>query len=211
MNNPALMMHTPLAEQNAGWRRYAGIGLAVVLNGVLVWALASGLAIKLTKYVPPVLQAKVIDEPQVQPKQVTPPPTPQVAKVIPTEQTPEPVIQIAPDPNAQSIQVQPQQQQPMQTADSSASGMSRTHTTPPYPPMARRLSQQGTVILSITVAADGSVSAAQVATSSGFPELDQTAVAWVKGHWRYKPATQGGIAVPSNTQAAVKFDLKQAR
>ena len=101
MNNPALMMHTPLAEQNAGWRRYAGIGLAVALNGVLVWALASGLAIKFTKFVPPVLQAKVIDEPQVQPKQVAPPPT-QMAKVIPTEQTPEPVIQIAPDPNAQS-------------------------------------------------------------------------------------------------------------
>jgi protein TonB len=169
-----------------------------------------GLAIKLNKFVPPELLANLIDEPQVQPKQVAPPPTPQVAKVIPTEQTPEPVIQIAPDPNAQSIQVQPQQQ-PVQATDSSASGMSSTHTTPPYPPMARRLGQQGTVILSITVAADGSVSAAQVATSSGFPELDQTALAWVKGHWRYKPATQGGVAVPSNTQAAVKFDLKQAR
>jgi protein TonB len=209
MNNPALMMHTPLAEQNAGWRRYAGIGLAVALNGVLVWALASGLAIKFTKFVPPVLQAKVIDEPQVQPKQVAPPPT-QMAKVIPTEQTPEPVIQIAPDPNAQNIQVPPQQPQPVQ-ADSSASGVSSTHSTPPYPPMARRLGQQGTVILSITVAADGSVSAAQIATSSGFPELDQTAVGWVKAHWRYKPAMQGGVAVPSTTQAAVKFDLKQAR
>lgn len=210
MNNPALMMHRPLVEQAAGWRRYAGIGLAFVLNGVLVWALASGLAIKLTKYVPPVLQAKVIDTPQAQPKQVTPPPSPPMQKVIPTEQTPEPVIQIAPDPNAQSIQVQPQQQ-PVQASDSSASGMTSTHTTPPYPPMARRLSQQGTVILSITVAPDGSVSTAQVATSSGFPELDQTALVWVKAHWRYKPAMQGGAAVPSTTQAAVKFDLKQAR
>jgi protein TonB len=211
MNNPALTFHTPLEKANAGWRRYAGIGLAFALNGVLVWALASGLAIKLTKYVPPVLETKVIDTPQAQPKPVAPPPTPQMVKIVPTEQTPEPVIQVAPDPNAQSIQVQPQPQQPVQQADSSASGMSSTHTTPPYPPMARRLSQQGTVILSITVAADGSVSAAQVATSSGFPELDQTALAWVKTHWRYKPAMQGGVAVPSSTQAAVKFDLKQAR
>ena len=210
MNNPALMMHRPLVEQSTGWRRYAGIGLAFALNGVLIWALASGLAIKLTKYVPPVLHAKVIDTPQPQPKQVTPPPSPPMQKTIPTEQTPEPVIQIAPDPNAQSIQVQPQQQ-PVQASDSSASGMTSTHTTPPYPPVARRLGQQGTVILSIAVAPDGTVSAAQVAKSSGVPELDQTAIAWVKAHWRYKPATQGGVAVPSTTQAAVKFDLKQAR
>ncbi len=211
MNNSALAFHTPLEQTNIGWRRYAGIGLAFALNGVLIWALASGLAIKLTKYVPPVLETKVIDTPQAQPKPETPPPSPPLEKVIPTEQTPEPVIQIAPDQNAQTIQVQPQPEQPVQQTDSSASGMSSTHTTPPYPPMARRLSQQGTVILSITVAADGSVSAAQVATSSGIPELDETAVSWVKAHWRYKPAIQGGVAVPSNTQAAVKFDLKQAR
>lgn len=210
MNNPALTFRPALAQENTGWRRYAGIGLAVALNGVLVWALASGLAIKLTKYVPPVLHMKVIDTPQTQQKPVPPPPTPQVEKVLPTEQTPEPVIQIAPDPSAQTIQVQPQQQ-PAQAVDASASGLTNTHTTPPYPPMARRLGQQGTVILSITVAADGSVSAAQIATSSGIPELDQAALEWVKGHWRYKPAMQGGVAVPSTTQAAVKFDLKQAR
>ena len=210
MNNPALTFRPALAQESAGWRRYAGIGLAVALNGVLVWALASGLAIKLTKYVPPVLQMKVIDTPQTQQKPVPPPPTPQVEKVLPTEQTPEPVIQIAPDPSAQTIQVQPQQQ-PAQAVDASAWGLTNTHTTPPYPPMARRLGQQGTVILSITVAADGSVSAAQIATSSGIPELDQAALEWVKGHWRYKPAMQGGVAVPSTTQAAVKFDLKQAR
>lgn len=211
MNNPALMVHTPLAEQNAGWRRYAGIGLAVALNGVLVWALANGLAIKLTKYVPPVLQMKVIDTPQSQPKQETPPPQPQMEKVIPTQTVPPPVIQIAPAPDAQTIQVQPQQQQPVQPVDASASGLTNTHTTPPYPPTARRLGQQGTVILAITVGADGAVSAAQVETSSGFPELDQAAVDWVKAHWRYKPAMQGGAAVPSATKAAVKFDLKQAR
>lgn len=210
MNNPALTFRPALAQESAGWRRYAGIGLAVALNGVLVWALASGLAIKLTKYVPPVLHMKVIDTPQTQQKPVPPPPTPQVERVLPTEQTPEPVIQIAPDPSAQTIQVQPQQQ-PAQAVDASALGLTNTHTTPPYPPMARRLGQQGTVILSITVAADGSVSAAQIATSSGIPELDQAALEWVKGHWRYKPAMQGGVAVPSTTQAAVKFDLKQAR
>src|ERR1700761_1340291 len=213
MQNPALS-YGSISQNNASWRRYAGLALAVGLNGLLVWALASGLAVKLGKYVPPVFKMQVIETQPVQPKQVTPPPSPQMQKVIPQEQTPEPVIHIAPDPNAQTIQVQPQQQQPVQqqqVADASASGVTSTHTTPPYPPVARRLGQQGTVILSITVAADGSVSAAQVAPSSGGPELDQAAVDWVKAHWRYKPATQGGVAVTSTTQAAVKFDLKEAR
>lgn len=210
MNNPALMLHPPLEQANAGWRRYAGIGLAVALNGVLVWALANGLAIKLTKYVAPVLETRVIDTPQAQPKQVVPPPSPKMEKVLPTEQTPEPVIQIAPDPAAQTIQVPQQQTPPVPPADASASGLTNTHTTPPYPPMARRLGQQGTVVLAITVGADGTVSAAQIARSSGFPELDQAALEWVKAHWRYKPAMQGGVAVPSTTQAAVKFDLRQA-
>jgi len=209
MNNPALAFHTPAHQTSAGWGRYIGIGLTLALNGVLLWALANGLATKITTYVPAVLETKVIDTPQAQPKPVTPPPSPQIEKVLPTEQTPEPVIQIAPDTNAQTIQVQPQQQMPVQV-DASASGVTNTHTTPPYPAVARRLGQQGVVILAITVAADGSVSAAQVATSSGVPELDQAALSWVKAHWRYKPAMQGGVAVPSSTQAAVKFDLKQA-
>ncbi|MGN6514571.1 MAG: energy transducer TonB [Rhizomicrobium sp.] len=211
MNNPAMTFHRPLAEQRAGWRRYAGFGFAVLLNAGLIWALASGLAVKLTKYVPPVLDMKVIQTPQTQPKQETPPPQPKMEKVIPTETVPPPLIQVAPETSTPPIQVQPQQQQPVQPVDASASGLTNTHTTPPYPPTARRLGQQGTVILAITVGADGSVSAAQVETSSGFPELDQAALTWVKAHWRYKPAMQGGVAVPSATKAAVKFDLKQAR
>jgi len=210
MNNPALMMHQPMMQSNTGWRRYAGIGLAVGLNGVLVWALANGLAIKLTKYIPPVIHMQVIDTPQAPPKQEVPPPSPPMQKVAPTEQNPPPLIDIAPDTSAQTIQVPLQQSPPVQPVDTSASGLTNTHSTPPYPPAARRLGEQGRVVLSITIGADGMVSNAQIAQSSGFPELDQAAVQWVTSHWRYKPAMQGGVAVPSTTQAAVKFDLRQA-
>ncbi|HEY2034911.1 MAG TPA: energy transducer TonB [Rhizomicrobium sp.] len=212
MNNPALAFHTSIENTNTRWRRYAGISLAALLNGVLIWALASGLNIQVTKYVEPIFHTKMIDQAKVQPQPVPLPPTPQFQKTIRTEQIPEPHLKFAPDQNAQTITVQPQQQpQVQQQPDRSASGLTTTHTTPPYPAVARRLDQQGTVVLSITVAADGSVSAAQVATSSGVPELDQAALDWVKAHWRYKPAMQGGAAVPSTTQAAVKFDLKQVR
>lgn len=210
MNNPALTLHSPLSQSAPGWRRYVGISLAVALNGGLIWALASGLAIKITNHFVPPIHVAVINTQQPQQKQLTPPPTPQIVKTLPTETAPEPVIQIAPDSGAQTITVQPQSQPQTQAVNTSASGLSNTHTTPPYPPVARRLGQDGTVILSITVGADGSVTAAQVATSSGVPELDQAAVDWVKGHWRYKPAMLNGVAVPSNTRAAVKFDLRKA-
>ncbi len=94
--------------------------------------------------------------------------------------------------------------------DTGASGISSTHSIPPYPALARVASHQGTVLLQIVVSADGSVASASVLQSSGFPELDQAAMAWVTAHWKYKPATQNGQAVPAQVQAAVKFDLRQA-
>ena len=210
MNNPALMFGAHIAQPKNSWRRYAGLAFAVAFNGLLVWVLATSLVVKLGIYTPPALDMKVINMPQTQQQQTPPAPKPQLEKVIPTEpQVPPPVIQVAPETQVTPIQVQQQPQTPPAT-DASASGLTSTHTIPPYPPMARRLNQAGTVILSITIGTDGSVTAAAIQTSSGFPELDQTALNWVKTHWRYKPALQGGVAVPSTTQAAVKFDLRQA-
>ena len=95
--------------------------------------------------------------------------------------------------------------------DSGAFGVASTHSTPPYPMEARALSHQGTVLLDLTISPQGDVTVASIVRSSGFAELDATAVSWVLAHWKYKPAVQGGVAVTSRTQAAVKFDLKQTR
>ncbi len=213
MQNPALPDHSLSMSQQQGWSRYAGLGLAAVLNIGLIAALASGLGVKIGTYTPPILKMRVI-EPQTNKPQVIPPPNPTMERVPKVAQVPVPIIQVAPDAMQQTLQVQPEQQQqqqlPAQAADAAASGLTNTHTTPPYPPTAFRLGQQGTTVLAITVAADGAVSDAQIVASSGFPELDQAAVSWVKEHWRYKPAMQGGAAVPSRTQAAVKFNLRDA-
>jgi outer membrane biosynthesis protein TonB len=49
-----------------------------------------------------------------------------------------------------------------------------------------------------------------VIQSSGYPDLDAAAAVWVQAHWRYNPAVQGGVPVPSQTRAAVKFDIRRA-
>lgn len=89
--------------------------------------------------------------------------------------------------------------------------LTATHTIPPYPAMAIRLGYEGTVQLRIVVDERGSVASAEVQTSSGHADLDEAAVAWVKSHWRYVPATQNGAPAKADTTAVVTFKLNQRR
>ncbi len=82
-----------------------------------------------------------------------------------------------------------------------------THTIPDYPPLSARLDQEGTVQLKLTIDEHGAVADASVLKSSGFERLDQAAVAWVKAHWRYEPATSDGKPVAATTGAVVTFRL----
>jgi protein TonB len=76
--------------------------------------------------------------------------------------------------------------------------------------MAVRLGKEGTVTLSISVSASGTVTDATVVKSSGNDELDQAAIQWVKSHWRYKPAIRNGQPAGGTVQANVRFTLKNA-
>jgi protein TonB len=77
---------------------------------------------------------------------------------------------------------------------------------PAYPPEAMRRRLQGTVLLHIDVAASGVPTAAVVVRSSGYPLLDDAAVAGVL-KWRFNPASRGGQAVASAIDHAVEFRL----
>ena len=55
---------------------------------------------------------------------------------------------------------------------------------PPYPSFARSRGLQGTVVLSISAAADGSVTGVSVARSSGHADLDRYACSWIRSRWR---------------------------
>jgi protein TonB len=68
--------------------------------------------------------------------------------------------------------------------------------TPPYPAQARSRGQQGTVQLMIDFAADGRVTRATVSRSSGYTELDRTAAAWVRRHWRAASGQVGTFRLP---------------
>jgi protein TonB len=77
---------------------------------------------------------------------------------------------------------------------------------PPYPESARRLHEQGIVILQAIVATDGSVENLAVAKGA-FPLLDESALETVKT-WKYRPATLNGRAVKVFLTVTVNFQLR---
>jgi protein TonB len=77
---------------------------------------------------------------------------------------------------------------------------------PDYPRAARKRGQEGTVVLSLVIGADGSVQDVSVERSSGYPLLDQSAVKAIR-RWHFHPATQGGKAISWNYLQPIKFSL----
>jgi protein TonB len=78
---------------------------------------------------------------------------------------------------------------------------------PTYPPLARRLHEQGTVRLRVRVAPDGTPGSVEVATSSGSRRLDTSAEQAVS-RWQFVPATQGGSNIPAWVIVPVVFKLE---
>ncbi|MBL6852521.1 MAG: energy transducer TonB [Alphaproteobacteria bacterium] len=202
------------------------VGGVVVLHAFLAYALATGLAQRIVLEAPHLLTAEVV--PQKQEEQPPPPPAKpeMVQPTVPT--VPVPVIQIQPaqppvhavtvvqgprvpvTPAPQPVVAPPSPAPPAPVAPTAARAVAGTHTIPPYPDTARRLGQSGTVQLVIALDANGAVQSVTVQSSSGTISLDEAAVAWVREHWRYQPATRDGKPVASTVTAAVRFDLTKA-
>jgi periplasmic protein TonB len=77
---------------------------------------------------------------------------------------------------------------------------------PAYPASARRLRQEGTVVLRVRVDPEGRVTAVQLKTSSGFAALDAAAAGAVR-RWEFVPAHSGEQPVTSEVEVPVRFRL----
>ena len=83
-------------------------------------------------------------------------------------------------------------------------------TQPPYPAQSVYAREEGAVIMSFVVRADGTVDAGtiRVFESSGFGALDAAAMAEA-ATWRFLPATRNGKAVASPHKFRVVFELRR--
>lgn len=77
---------------------------------------------------------------------------------------------------------------------------------PEYPPISRRLGEEGRVLLRVRVTADGRAAAVDVDKSSNFTRLDDAALRGVT-RWRFVPARRGDEAIEAMVIVPIVFRL----
>ena len=78
---------------------------------------------------------------------------------------------------------------------------------PAYPPLSRRLHEEGRVILRVLVSVRGIADEVQVRTPSGSARLDEAARETVRG-WRFVPAKRGAEPVAAWVLIPISFRLE---
>jgi protein TonB len=79
---------------------------------------------------------------------------------------------------------------------------------PVYPAAARRRHEEGLVILTVNVTAEGHAAKVSLKKSSGFKLLDAAAVEAVQ-NWEFEPARIGPVSLESEVEVPIRFELTQ--
>ena len=79
---------------------------------------------------------------------------------------------------------------------------------PPYPPLSRRMGEEGKVMLRVLVSPQGTAEQVEVRTSSGSERLDNAALNTVK-NWKFIAARRGETATQSWVLVPIIFKLEQ--
>jgi len=80
--------------------------------------------------------------------------------------------------------------------------------SPAYPPLSRRMGEEGKVILRVSVNPQGMADSVEIRTSSGSARLDESAQRTVRT-WRFIPAKRGDVAMQSWVLVPIIFKLEQ--
>lgn len=89
----------------------------------------------------------------------------------------------------------------------SASADYLNNPKPAYPPLSRRLREEGKVVLRVLIDTDGSAARAEIRSSSGYERLDQAALQTVL-RWRYVPARRNGLPEAMWFNVPINFVLE---
>ncbi len=205
----------------------------VAFHAVALWLLQTGLLRRAVELVVPAeVIAEFVEPPR--PKDEPPPPPPALAQKpqpvapaprlaaiadpTPTPNAPIGVIDpppaplppiaapIAPAPPAPvAIPPAPPAAPAIQLPSSDADYLQ--NPKPPYPPMSKRLNEQGTVVMRVLIGADGQPQKAEIRKSSGFERLDRSAAETVM-KWRYVPGKRAGVAEAMWFNVPINFVLE---
>lgn len=212
-------MHVSSTAQTVGRRNPAGFLFVVAFHIAFVWILNDALGLRLLGPAPPdPLEGRVIDE---KPIVVDEPMAPFVNMLTnPTPTTIDPVeieipLDVTVDPGDMSDRIFMDPEPGIGSADPqpirTGVTLDARHplTQPPYPTSSIRLGEEGNLDIELLVGSDGRVADARVVRSSGYPRLDQAAIAEARRMWRLTPATVGGEPIEMWHRIRVTFRLDQ--
>ena len=228
--------HAPLNAVRGMSRNTIVAVTVLVLHVFALWAFQSGLLRRAVEIIVPAEMLSEFIEPPA-PKVVPPPPAPPVpvkqtpvkSKVEAPPPAPQPVAiadttpapnapvgvttpQPPPPPMAAPVAVAPAPAPPAAPAPPkvelpSSDADYLQNPRPVYPPLSKRLGEQGQVIHSVLIGADGSPVSATLVKSSGFDRLDQAAYKAVMS-WRYKPGKRNGVPAAMAYNAPINWVLE---
>ncbi|MEW5709466.1 energy transducer TonB [Pelomicrobium sp.] len=201
-------------------------GLVLLLHVAFLYALQSGLARDLAQRVlPKVMYAEIIAPPVPQPP---PPLSPRPPEVVHKPRIVQPATPPMADPEPSERAISPPEAPAIVAPTSEPVAMSAppappaplTPVTPPrfdaaylnnpapdYPALARRMGEEGRVLLRVLVTADGRASQVKLHATSGSARLDEAAARAV-AQWRFVPARQGDQPVDAWVLVPVVFKLQ---
>src|SRR5206468_2930009 len=79
---------------------------------------------------------------------------------------------------------------------------------PPYPEEARVQHLEGTVLLLVSIDAEGHLTSTEIGRSCGHPRLDRAAFSAVQS-WRFSPALQNGVPIATKVELPVSFKFEK--
>jgi protein TonB len=210
-------------------------GSVVLFHVAAIWALQSGLLRRAVEIVvpvailsdivtPPMPKSEPVPQPPVPkpPEPVKPvirkveraqPPTPQPVAVpspTPAPQAPtglEAQVPAAPAPATAAPAAPAPSPAPAKLELPSSDADYLRNPAPAYPPISKRLGEQGKVLVRVLIGTDGSPQKAELKRSSGFDRLDRAALEHVM-KCRYVPGKVAGVAQAMWYEAPVNFVLE---
>lgn len=197
-------------------RRYISVTVVALLHVAIIWALTSGLARHVVELLPVPIETRIIEE-VIQPREAPPPPPPPVLEAPPPVFVPPPEINVfrPPPPPQQTITpttTTPPPPAPAPVARTVAREapvvLSSHCREPDYPSLSQRLGEEGEVMLALLVGVDGRVTDSRIERSSGYPRLDQAAVAGLS-RCRFTPGTADGQ--PEQAWARLRYVFETRR
>lgn len=206
------------------------VASVMLFHGAALWALQTGLLRRAVEVlVPAVMLSELIEpaSPIVPPPPAPPAPAPvkpvltraptpahqpapellAVADPTPAANAPVGVLNPVAAPEAVTAPVSVAPPAPPRVELPSSDADYLHNPKPPYPPLSKRLGEQGKVVVRALIGIDGTAQQAQIKHSSGFERLDQSALATVL-RWRYVPGKRAGVAEAMWFNVPITFVLE---